>query len=191
MLRLMTDAGLRRSEVTKLKVRNVGTRALRLRGKEDRDRTIPLTRELALALEPYCEGKSPDDPVLGVTEGVVYHTVKRHGRLVGKPELKPHDLRHSFATRLLENGVNIRYVQELLGHSIVATTQVYEQVAGNHLEDAINTLNKENNGKKHKWSVPTRKTDPNASKWVQELYKLAGKGKNYIINRDGRLEEVP
>ena len=147
MLRLMTDAGLRRSEVIKLKVRNVGTRALRLRGKEDRDRTIPLTRELALALEPYCEGKSPDDPVLGVTEGVVYHTVKRYGRLVGKPELKPHDLRHSFATRLLENGVNIRYVQELLGHSIVATTQVYEQVAGNHLEDAINTLNKENNGK--------------------------------------------
>ena len=191
ILRLMTDAGLRRDEVTKLRVRNVGTKALRLRGKEDRDRTIPLTKELASALEPHCKGKSPNDLVLGVLEGTVYRTVKRYGRLVGKPELKPHDLRHSFATRLLENGVNIRYVQELLGHSSVATTQIYEQVAGNHLEDAINTLNKEPNGKKPRWPEPARKTDPNAPKWVQELDKLVGNGKNYIINRDGGLEEVP
>jgi len=96
--------------------------------------------------------------VLGVLEGTVYRTVKRYGRLVGKPELKPHDLRHAFATRLLENGVNIRYVQELLGHSSVATTQIYEQVAGNHLEDAINTLNKEPNGKKP--TSETRKRTP-------------------------------
>lgn len=128
ILRLMTDAGLRREEATKLRIRHVGAKALRLRGKEDKDRTVPLTKALAEALEPFCRGKSPNDLVLGVGEGVIYRVVKRYAKLAGKPELKPHDLRHSFATRLLEAGVNIREVQELLGHASVATTQVYTGV---------------------------------------------------------------
>ncbi len=140
ILRLMTDAGLRRDEVVRLRVKHVGTRALRFRGKEDRDRTVPLTRELAAALEPFCTGKSPDELVLGVGEGVVYRTVKKYGKLVGKPELKPHDLRHSFGTRLLELGADLRTIQELLGHASVATTQIYTQVAGTRLEEAINRL---------------------------------------------------
>ena len=62
----MTDAGLWHNEVTRLKVGNVGAKALRLRGKEDRDRTVPITKELAAALKPFIQGKSPDDPVLGI-----------------------------------------------------------------------------------------------------------------------------
>ncbi|MCK4723901.1 MAG: tyrosine-type recombinase/integrase [Dehalococcoidia bacterium] len=147
ILRLMTDAGLRREEVTVLRIRHIGTRALRLRGKGSRDRTIPLTDELTEALKPFCNGKSTNDLVLGVGEGVIYRTVKRYSKLAGKPELKPHDLRHSFATRLLEKGASIRVVQELLGHSSVATTQVYTQVAGTHLEDAIHLLNQKPAGK--------------------------------------------
>jgi len=93
----MTDAGLRREEVVKLRVKHVGTKALRFRGKEDRDRTVPLTRELTAALEPFCTGRSPDELVLGVGQGVVYRTVKRYGRLVGKPDLKPQNhLRSAF-----------------------------------------------------------------------------------------------
>jgi len=140
ILRLMTDAGLRRNEVVSLRVRHVGTKALRFRGKEDRDRTAPLTQELGAALEPFCKGKSPNDLVVGVGEGVVYRTVKRYASMVGKPELKPHDLRHSFGTRLLEQGVDLRTIQELLGHASVATTQIYTQVAGTRLEEAINRL---------------------------------------------------
>jgi len=111
ILRLMTDAGLRREEVIGLRIRHIGTKAIRLRGKGSRDRTVPLTDELAKALKPFCNGKSINDLVLGVGEGVIYRTVKRYGNLVGKPELKTHDLRHSFATRLLERGVNLRAVQ--------------------------------------------------------------------------------
>jgi len=140
ILRLMTDAGLRREEVVRLKVKHVGTKALRFRGKEDRDRTVPLTTGLAAALEPFCTGKSPNELVLGVGEGVVYRTVKKYGKLVGKPELKPHDLRHSFGTRLLELGADLRTIQELLGHASVATTQIYTQVAGTRLEEAIERL---------------------------------------------------
>ena len=73
--------------------------------------------------------------------------------MAGKPDLKPHDLRHSFATRLLERGVNLRVIQELLGHSDVCTTQIYAEVAGNHLEDAINALNKECERKKPRYKA--------------------------------------
>ena len=62
---------------------------------------------------------------------------------IGRPELKPHDLRHALATRLLERGVNIRIVQELLGHSSLNTTQVYIAVSGSHLVNAIKTLDRD------------------------------------------------
>ena len=84
----------------------------------------------------YDERKSPNDLVLGVGGGVIYRTVKRYGKLVGKPELTPHSLRHSFATRLLEQGVDLRTIQELLGYAQLNTTQSYTQVAGTHLQDA-------------------------------------------------------
>ena len=141
ILLLMAEAGLRRKEVISLQVKDVGEKALRFRGKGDNDRTVPLTKELATALIPFCAGKNLDDLVIDAGEGVVYRAVKKYGMMVGKPTLKPHDLRHAFATRLLERGVNIRVVQELLGHSNLNTTQIYTSVNGSHLEDAINTFN--------------------------------------------------
>jgi len=180
ILRLMTDAGLRREEVTKLRVRHVGTKALRFRGKEDRDRTVPLTRELTTALEPFCKAKSPNDLVLGVGEGVIYRVVKRYGNLAGKPELKPHDLRHSFATRLLEQKTDLRTIQELLGHSSVATTQIYTQVAGNHLEEAIGRLNQaeeQPKGRGMPWDLASHKMAWERTEYLSkaERTRLAGK----------------
>ena len=140
ILRLLSEAGLRREEAVKLRVKNVGERALRIRGKGDKDRTVPMTGKLIALLKPACAGKNSQDYVLGVGEGAVYRMVKKYGRLVGSPEMKPHDLRHSFATRLLERGVNIRAVQELLGHTDLNTTQVYTAVSGQHLEEAIKTF---------------------------------------------------
>jgi len=140
ILRLMTDAGLRREEVVDLCVKNVGRAALRFRGKGGKDRTVPLTSELANALGPFCEGKEPDERVLGVGEGAVYRAVKKYGKLAGRPELCPHDLRHSFAERLTERGVSLRVVQELMGHESIATTQVYIGVTANHLKGAIQLL---------------------------------------------------
>ncbi|MDP2930884.1 MAG: tyrosine-type recombinase/integrase, partial [Chloroflexota bacterium] len=137
ILLLMAHAGLRRGETVSLRVGGVGEKALRFRGKGDRDRTVPMTRALAEAIRPFCAGKPADEVVLGVGEGVIYHVVKKYAAAVGRPGLKPHDLRHAFATRLLELGVNIRVVQELLGHSDLNTTQIYTSVSGEHLEKAI------------------------------------------------------
>jgi integrase/recombinase XerD len=141
ILLLMAHAGLRRNEVTNLRVKNIGDKSLRFSGKGGNDRTVPMTAHLLAAILPFYQDKNPEDRVLGVGEGVIYRIVKRYGKLIGHPEIKPHDLRHAFATRLLENGVNIRIVQELLGHVNLNTTQIYTSVSGAHLESAITTLN--------------------------------------------------
>jgi integrase/recombinase XerD len=140
ILLLLSQAGLRRDEVVKLEVANVGEKALRVRGKEDKDRTIPMTQTLLVAIKPFCEGKNPHESVVGFKEKYIYQVVKLYSKIAGKPDITPHDLRHSFATRLLENGVDLRAIQELLGHADLGTTQIYTAVSGIHLEEAISTL---------------------------------------------------
>jgi integrase/recombinase XerD len=188
ILRLLADAGLRRLEATKLRVRNVGTKAIRLRGKEDRDRTIPLTPELASALKPFCANKFPNDLVLGVGEGVIYRVVKKYGRLVGKPELKPHDLRHAFATRLRELGIDLRIIQELLGHSQLDTTQIYIQVAGVHLEDAISSLSWGETRDKPKKSNRVRRRGPPAKGEGFYIHRPSPKWFSDIIDKEKAKE---
>jgi integrase/recombinase XerD len=143
-LRLQSDAGLRRSEVEILSVRNVDltNRMLRVRGKGDKDRVIPMTRELYEVLEIACRDKKPNDFVVNLRGKGIYGVVKKYARLAGEPDFHPHDLRHAFATRLIEGGANIRAVQELLGHSDLATTAVYIGLAPKHLEEAIKLLDK-------------------------------------------------
>ena len=142
MIRLMTDAGLRRDEVVNLKVRNVGRKSLRLRGKGGKDRTIPMTEKLKVSILPFCEGRSVGNKVIDVGTKGIYGCVKRYAKLAGKPELHPHSLRHSFGTRLMESGVSERVIMELMGHSRLETTQGYQAVVGKHLEDGIYKLQK-------------------------------------------------
>jgi len=140
VIRLMTDAGLRRGEVVNLKVSHVGEKALRFAGKRGRERTVPLTSELKRALQPFCTGKSPADYIIGLKDKAIYMVVKRYGKMAGDPSLKPHDLRHYFCERLQEAGVPLRVIQELAGHESVETTQVYVGVTGDHLEQAIRKM---------------------------------------------------
>ncbi len=142
ILRLMSDAGLRRGEVIGLQAHNVDLTGnmIRIRGKGDRDRVVPLTKELAELLKQFCRDKTPDEPIIGVKDKAVYMVVKKYASLAGAPGVRPHDLRHAFATRLVEGNANIRAVQELLGHTDLQTTAVYLGVVPKHLEEAIKLL---------------------------------------------------
>jgi integrase/recombinase XerC len=148
ILELLYGSGLRVSELAALDLEAVNVRAgeVRVLGKGRKERIVPLSGKALEALEQYLPRRAElahprtgfvDDKALLLTRrgqrlGVrrVQSLVQRYGALgAGRPDLHPHALRHSFATHLLEGGADLRVIQELLGHSSLATTQRYTHVS--------------------------------------------------------------
>lgn len=135
LVALAYGAGLRVSEVVRLRTRDIDLSSLQLtvrHGKGDKDRITVLPEKLKFEIEQFMAGKLPDDFLLASERGG--RLTERTAQIVFERALKKagiakaatfHSLRHSFATHLLENGVDVRYVQELLGHANIRTTQVY------------------------------------------------------------------
>ncbi|MFC1627054.1 tyrosine-type recombinase/integrase [Patescibacteria group bacterium] len=150
MLSLAYGAGLRVSEVVNLRVSDINLDELTIhikvaKGKKDRITIIP--ESIKMDLERMINGKSGQDFVFESERGgkLTTHTAQK----VFKDSLKKagikkpatfHSLRHSFATHLLENGVDVRYVQELLGHKSITTTQVYTKVTNPSLKNIKSPL---------------------------------------------------
>lgn len=149
IVELLYACGLRVSELTSLRVKSidVGGGYLRVIGKGDKERLIPMgdvsvmviRRYLAetglkdnAPLFPNLDGKVPlfDEPL---NRRDVWQRVRNMRHIIGR-DVSPHTFRHSFATHLLENGADLRIVQELLGHSDIATTQIYTQVSKRHIK---------------------------------------------------------
>jgi len=149
-MELLYAAGLRVGELVALDLGDVqlGQRVVRVRGKGRKERLVPFGRPAANALEAYL----PERALWrrGVTdEGEPLFVNQRGGRLSDRSirrrldhavrhtanlnHLHPHALRHAFATHLLEAGMDLRAIQELLGHSSLATTQIYTKVDLAHL----------------------------------------------------------
>ncbi|AMQ17885.1 site-specific tyrosine recombinase/integron integrase [Thermococcus peptonophilus] len=145
---LLYGAGLRVSELCNLKKDDVdidrGLIVVR-GGKGAKDRVVPIPKYLADEIRAYLESRSDNSEYLLVEERRrrkdklstrnVWYLLKRYGQKAGV-EVTPHKLRHSFATHLLEEGVDIRAIQELLGHSNLSTTQIYTKVTVEHLRKA-------------------------------------------------------
>lgn len=143
-------AGLRVSEVVRLKVQDVDWDNLTVRvrqGKGKKDRITLLPESLVGELRRFIPGKEKYDFVFESERGgrlseataqkVFYAAMKKAG--IKKPATF-HSLRHSFATHLLENGVDVRYVQELLGHANIRTTQIYTKVTNPSLKNIKSPL---------------------------------------------------
>jgi len=138
-LTLMYSSGLRISELLNLELLNINTERRQIfvrNGKGRKDRVVifaesflPMMKNYLATYQPqkyFIEGK----PHEKYSAESVRSIVKRSARLAGiKKRVTPHTLRHSFATHLLENGVDIRYIQELLGHSSPKTTMIYTHVS--------------------------------------------------------------
>ena len=142
ILELMYACGLRVSEVVELDIANLkfAEAVVRVMGKGRKERLVPLGKIAAGALETYLAKrqkagvKAGDALFLNARGGrlsarAVSSLVKKYGLVAGlqKP-LTPHAVRHSFATHLLQNGADLRVIQELLGHSSLSTTQRYTHV---------------------------------------------------------------
>jgi site-specific recombinase XerD len=138
MIALAYSSGLRVSEIINLKVKDICLAELTIHIKDakgGKDRITLLPEKLIERLEKSISAKSLNDYVFASERGgqlaertaqkVFEQAVKKAGI---KKEATFHSLRHSFATHLLENGVDVRYVQELLGHANIRTTQIYTKV---------------------------------------------------------------
>ena len=145
ILELLFATGARVSEVCKVKVGDVDLRhgSVRILGKGARERIIQLcAQETMMALKAHndlchCCGESDYFFQTGsgrhLSDQAVRAMLKRTGARAGlRLHLTPHMIRHSVATLLLERGVDIRYIQHLLGHSSIATTQIYASVEAGH-----------------------------------------------------------
>lgn len=149
---LMTiySAGLRVSETLNLHIGDIDSDRMQIRisnGKGDKDRNTVLSRRLLAVLRKYYLEYAPKNYLFESYGGTQYSTssvrkvLKRSVAHAGidKP-VKVHTLRHSFATHLLENGTNLRYIQDLLGHTSAKTTEIYTHVSSKKLSDVISPL---------------------------------------------------
>ncbi len=151
LLELLYAGGLRASEAATLDVTGLQRelQVVRVMGKGNKERIIPIGGPALRALERYIDDLRPDlvkKPTLKVflsrtgqpiTRVVVWQIVKRHAQKAGLDDVHPHTLRHSFATHLLAGGADLRVVQELLGHSNIATTEVYTHVDRSRLKEVL------------------------------------------------------
>ncbi|GLY04854.1 tyrosine recombinase XerC [Actinoplanes sp. NBRC 101535] len=152
VLELLYATGVRVSELCNLDRADVdhSRQVIRVFGKGAKERAVPYGHPARDALDAYlrhgrpelCGRLSRDALFLGVKGGRLQPTVVRRivadaARVAGLPHTRPHDLRHSAATHLLDGGADLRAVQELLGHSSLSSTQIYTHVSTERLRSAF------------------------------------------------------
>jgi len=155
-LELLYGSGLRVSELVNLKINNVdlSQNYLIARGKGSKERIVPFNHLSAMAIKDFL--KIRDFTVIKykldtknllinedgrfTTRQDVYKFIHKLGEKFHK-NISPHTMRHSFATHLLENGADLRVVQELLGHSDVSTTQLYTHISKKRLKEVYFAIN--------------------------------------------------
>jgi integrase/recombinase XerD len=145
ILETMYATGMRVSEVVNMKTIDLSLEGgyLRCIGKGQKERVVPIGEEAIKYVRLYLDKVRPnlkkekrpfenlflDNIGKPLRRETIWKMIHRYGLLAGiKEKLHPHILRHSFATHLLEGGADLRYVQEMLGHSNIATTQIYTHV---------------------------------------------------------------
>jgi integrase/recombinase XerD len=150
ILETMYATGMRVSEAVNLKIDNVNQDVgfLRCIGKGNKERIIPLGKKAIVSIERYIASsrqallKKKESEFLflnrfgkKISRQSLWKIIKHYARMAGiKKPMKPHILRHSFATHLLERGADLRSVQEMLGHSNIATTQIYTHINKDRLK---------------------------------------------------------
>jgi integrase/recombinase XerD len=146
-MELLYGSGIRRAEVSRIDINDVNLRerTIKIFGKGSKERMVIINKATADAIQRYL-GVRPRSNDAALFVGVsgkrltprhIWYIFKEVYKISGvDAKATPHTLRHSFATHLLENGVDLMTIKELLGHESVATTQIYTKVAIGHIKRA-------------------------------------------------------
>lgn len=150
ILELLYGSGLRVSEVCALTLYSIDDHFLKVYGKGSKERVIPVGKMAVAAVDRYLnlyrwQWDSEKQHALFVTlKGkpvhriAIWRSIKNYARLAGiTKNISPHTLRHSFATHLLDNGADLRIIQELLGHANISSTDRYTQVSRSRIQEAF------------------------------------------------------
>ena len=153
ILKMMYASGLRVSELCSLSIYDVSDDTVRVKGKGGKERVVPIAKQAITALDHYlCSFRDSDkiehDVALFLSQKgkrinriEVWRRIKMYAKKAGiKKNISPHTLRHSFATHLLENGADLRVIQEMLGHASIATTDRYTHISHKHLKEAFDAF---------------------------------------------------
>lgn len=154
MIEVLYGCGLRVSELIDLKMSNINFKEsyLKVEGKGDKARFVPLAAYTAELIKQYIKeirskykiNKKCEDILFLNSRGssmsrvIVFIIIKELTEKAGiNKKISPHTFRHSFATHLLQNGADLRYIQEMLGHSSITTTEIYTHLKNEELRDVI------------------------------------------------------
>ncbi len=154
MIEVLYGCGLRVSELIDLKISNINFKEnyLRVEGKGDKTRFVPLAEFTSKMIKDYVKNvrsqykinKKCEDILFLNSRGssmsrvIVFIIIKELTEKAGiSKKISPHTFRHSFATHLLQNGADLRYIQEMLGHSSITTTEIYTHLKTEELRDVI------------------------------------------------------
>ncbi len=149
ILELLYSSGLRASELCSLKIIDIGEDYVRVFGKGGKERLVPIGHAALTAIDYYLtefrDQFKEDQETLFVTTRSkplnrveIWKIVKKHAKSAAiNKNISPHTLRHSFATHLLDNGADLRIIQEMLGHSSINSTEKYTHVSCKQLQEAF------------------------------------------------------
>lgn len=149
ILELLYATGIRVSELCGLKISDVSDAFVKVRGKGKKERIVPVGKRAIEAIDSYLtrfrtESTEDHAPLFLSQRGgpidriTVWNRIKRYALSANiSKSVSPHTLRHSFATHLLENGADLRLIQDMLGHEDIGTTDRYTHVSGNRLQAAF------------------------------------------------------
>ena len=161
ILEMLYSTGLRISELVSLKLENINLdeSLIKVMGKGSKERIVPFNETTREYLNKYIKEIRPkmlkqtqtdylylNNHGKNLSRQAIFKMIKKRTINAGiKKEISPHTLRHSFATHLLAGGADIRFIQELLGHESISTTEIYTHIAQENLKEIYDDLNPRDN----------------------------------------------
>jgi len=153
ILEILYSSGLRVSEVCRLILYDVDDEFIRVFGKGRKERLVPVGKKAIEAIDHYlmlyrCDYDSEKNQNLFLTKNgkpidriFVWRMIKKYAKDANiTKNISPHTLRHSFATHLLDNGADLRVIQELMGHSSINSTDRYMHISKSHIQEAFDAF---------------------------------------------------